>query len=306
MAFAQATLVKRIRARLGEVEWHDICTEAMDATEVGLDVADTTKWSIGEVVEFQDDGELCLVTAIPGGTTLTVIRNYQLSVTATPGTGTTHSINADIVKDPHFRYSAIIQAIDATIGDLWPHVGAAEVTTITPVAGVRYYSVAAVIEALSSAEQHAVGSIAKAQFYGGKRSAYPIELVRGIGDNFPTTEDTGKAVWIPRLYNTTNTIKVIGVRPVTNAISGGNYTDLTDGVQVECVMYLTISELLAATDVPRLTSEDTSMHDASVTPGRRSFVADDIWHRRGVQARARWRRDLRTSLPRLGSYQRPF
>mgnify|MGYP000154892807 CR=1 FL=1 len=56
-------------------------------------VADTTKYAIGNIVEFQDDGEQCLVTALASATTLTVIRNFNYSVTSTAGTGTSHSLS---------------------------------------------------------------------------------------------------------------------------------------------------------------------------------------------------------------------
>jgi len=301
MAFSQATLINRVRVRsgTGQEDKHDICTEAMDTTETGLDVADTTIWAVGDVVQFEDDGELCLVTALASSTVLTVVRNYLFSVTATAGTGTTHSINADIVANPIFSQKAIKEAIDEVIRSLWPWVYIKVTTDLTPSTSTHYYSVAATFEDLSSAMQRNLGTEAKPLYYGGRRSYFPIELLKNLPDNFPDTEDTGRAVYIPRLHNTTNTIRVSGIRRLTATVTGGNYDDLTDGVEVDCVMNLAVAELLEGSDSGRSTGDDVSMSDQSVAPGRRSAIGETVWQRRGMAKRHQWERELRLTLPRM-------
>lgn len=265
-----------------------------------------TQWTQGNVVEFQDDGELCLVTSVATNT-LNVVRNYQFSVTATAGTGTSHANGIGIVKNPVYEYVQIKDAISAVVLELWPYVYTKVTATITPLATVGgLYSVAATFEKLSSAVQRDTSTAGSPCFYGGRRSYYPISLLRGLPDNFPTTEDTGKAVSIPSVYNLTNTIFVTGVRRLTDATTTpGTYDDLTDGVEVECVVYLAIHELLGSKDIPRSASDDTTMADSSVVAGRRTAVAD-TWLRKGLRKRRQWEADLRTSLPILESYGRSY
>jgi len=304
MAFAKATLISRIRRRLNDDPWHDICTEAMDTTETDLSVADTTKWAVGDIVEFQDDGEQCLVTVLTSSTVLTVIRAVNGSPSATPGTGTTHAINGDIVKNPVYQYIQIEQAISAAIAELWPYVYKKITTSVTPLTtGENYYSVAATVEGISSAVQLSTATVDKPQFYGLRRSAYPIELVVGLPDNFPGTEDTGKAVWIPRTYNTTNAILVNGIGRITDTVATSSYSDLTDGNEVQCVVYFALAELVASTDIIRSTGTDTSMNDQSVSPGRRSQLSE-VWYQKGLRRRRQWEMDLHTSLPKLPSYRK--
>jgi len=307
MAFSQATLINRIRVRSGtsQEDKHDICTEAMDTTETGLDVADTTIWAVGDTVQFEDDGELCLVTALASATTLTVIRNYLFSVTTTAGTGTSHSINADIVQNPIFSIKSVKEAVEEVLRSLWPWVYTKVTADLTPSTTTSYYSVAATFEELSDAMQRDTdATIAAPRYYGGRRSLHPIELLKNLPDNFPTTEDTGRAVRIPRVYNTTNTIRVNGIARITAATSGSpvTYTDLTDGLEVDCVVDLATGLLLETSDTGRSTGDDVSMSDQSVVPGRRSAIGQSIWHRRGMAKRHQWERELRQTLPRMAHF----
>src|SRR3990172_21840 len=105
MAFAKATLIQRIRTRLNDNPFQTACTEAMDASETDLDVAATSKFDVGDIVEFQDDGEQCLVTALADTDTLTVIRGFNGT------TATTHSSGVLTAKNPVFAYKQIEDAI---------------------------------------------------------------------------------------------------------------------------------------------------------------------------------------------------
>jgi hypothetical protein len=303
MAFSQATLVNRVRRRLGDDPFLDTCTEAMDATETDLSVADTTKYSVGSVVEFLDDGEQCLITALFSATVLTVQRNHNLSVTATAGTGTTHAINTLIATDPPHKFQNVAEAIDEVIQSLWPHVYTSVEATITPSASNPYYSVAATFEDLSSAMQRDTSTVSRPRYYGGRRNPFSIELLEQLPDNFPDTEDTGKALYIPHLYNATKTIHVVGIRRLTDTLTGGNYDDLTDGLEVDCVMNFAVEELLEISDAQRTAGEDVSMNDQSVVPGRRSAVADSIWRRKALRQRHQWQEDLRRNLPHMATYR---
>ena len=300
MSMVKSTLVSRVRRLLNEDPWHDICTEVMDNSETGLDIADTTKWSVGDYVEFQDNGEQCLVTALPSATTLTVVRGVNGTTAAT------HAINGDIVKTPTFQYIQVTQAITSVVYDLWPHVYKKVAATLTPsTTSGGYYSVAAEMVDLSSVVQMSTSDIEFPQFYGERRSLYPIELVQGLPSGFPGVATTGKAVHIPYLYNGTKTILVNGIGKLTDTETApGTYDDFSAGVESDTVAYFTVEELVASSDVSRSTGTDTTMNDQSVTPGRRSDIALVVWHKKGLRARGRWEEDLRQTLPRLQSFDR--
>ena len=84
-----------------------LCTEAMDASEVGVDVTAGTDWATGDVLEFSD-GEQCFVQSVTTNT-LTVIRGYNGTTAAT------HSINDIVLKNPRFTLQQIDQAITDTL-----------------------------------------------------------------------------------------------------------------------------------------------------------------------------------------------
>jgi len=297
MALAKATVVRRIRRILNDNPFQDTCTEAMDTTETGLDVADTTKYDVGAVVEFQDDGEQCLITVLASATTLTVIRNYN---GAAPGTGTTHAISGAILRDPVFSYNQIEEAVDATLRGLWPHVYKAVTMSITPVAGTSWYEIdeptadnATEMLELSSITQVDSNTPTGYRYYGERRGMFPAYLHMDV----PTTiAGSGVALYIPTLANT-NTITVKGIGKLTATLATTNYADISDGVEADTVVYYAVSRLVAATDISRSTQEDISLSDQTVVSGRRTSLAA-YWQREAQKSRYTWERELARTLPR--------
>lgn len=303
MTYTQQNSVKNIRAILHDNPWHDISAEVMDTTEVGLDVTDGTKWSAGDIVEFQDDGEQCLVQSISSNT-LTIIRNYLFSVGATAGTGTTHVTSGDIVKNPTFTYSEIKQAISFVIDDLWPYVYKKTTFSLTPqTTGNNWYeldegsNVCTALE-LSSVWQEigTTGAATSYYFqYGARGKSYPIQMHL----NVPTAKaGSGVAVYIPYLRDTTNAILVNAISPITDTLSGTTYQDFSAGVEANAIHGLAIARLIATTDVDRTTQQDVNMSNQSSPPGSRTRVAS-YWEAEGKASRRKWEMKLRTTLPRL-------
>ncbi len=299
MAFSRTTLVHRIRRILNDNPFQDTCTEAMDTTETGLDVADTTKYDIGAIVEFQDDGEQCLVTALASGTTLTVIRGYN---STTPGTGSSHSISCVIAKDPVFQWVQIQEDIESVLRGLWPYVYKEVNLTLTPnTDGNQYYNVTngdtIPLMGLSSVTQIVgTGATSRVFRYGERKGAYPVRIF----SNMPTSKvASGQALWIPYLADATNSIFVNGIGNITATYSAPNYSDISEGVQVDAVKFLTVALLVAGSDIARTTQEDVMMGDQTVVPGRRTDVSS-FWERKGIQARNQWAMELQRTLPRMG------
>jgi hypothetical protein len=302
MSFSRATLVQRVRNVLDDNPYIDLCAEAMDTTEVGLDVTDGTQYAAGQIVEFQDDGEQCYVTGVSSNT-LTVIRNYNFSVTATAGTGTSHSQFAQMAVNPTYKYAQIVDAITAVIrSELYPYVYKTLTYTLTPQTnGLHYYELddaaansASLIDVVQVVQEAGTSPALYPFFYGESGRAYPADLHR----NLPTTISASAiALYIPYLKNTTNSIYALATAKVTTTYSAPNYSDLTDGVEVDCVTYFTVSRLIASRDVARTTQEDVDMAEGSVRPLVRSQLAD-YWRGRAIEARNQWAIELDRTVPK--------
>jgi hypothetical protein len=298
MAFTKATLLTRIRTRLNDNPFTTACTEAMDASETDLDVADRAKFDVGDIVEFQDDGERCLVTA--GGTgagALTVIRGFNGTTAAT------HSSGALMAKNPVFSFTAMEQAISETIHDLWPHVYKSVAYSITPVAGTHWYELdsgtdTALLLDISTVRQVIPkGALNEPFDYGTRHSAYPATFYYNVP---VAVAASAKALYIPRLRDTTNAILVTGLTQITDTVDTGSYSDLTDGIGVQCVTAYAVSKLIGWTGVSRVTQEDVTMSDESVRPGTRESIAAE-WERKAYFLRRKWERLLESTYPRRPS-----
>ncbi len=304
MAFSRTTLVYRIRRLLDDNPFVDICTEAMDTTEVGLDVALLEKYDLGAIVEFQDDGEQCLVTAMSatsGAGTLTVIRGYNSTTQGV--TGTSHSASAAIARDPVFQYIQIQEAIESVLRSFWPYVYQEINFDLTPnTDGNKWYDLtgATLMELSSVAQIVGTGAASRVMRYGERGGAYPVQLF----NNIPVAKvASGQGLYIPYLASTTNHIFVNGIGKIDATYAAPNYSSITDGVQVDCVTYYAVARLVAGSDIRRTTQEDIAMGDQTVVPGRRTEVAS-YWEAKGLERRHQWEQELRVTLPRMQSYYR--
>lgn len=291
MAYAQTTLIKRIRAILGDNPYVDTCTEAMDTTETGMDVTDGTEYQEGNVLEFQDDGELVLVRSVSSNT-LTVVRNYKFSVTATAGTGTSHTINQEFVKDPIYTYSNIVLAVADALLNLWPYVYRKYPLTLTPSTTTDWYDADTTIMGLSSVTQR-LASTNVIFYYGTRGSTYPVELKFEVPTAIVTS---GVGIYLPYLRDQTNSIFVNGIARITDAQSGGSYSHFSDGVEATCIIYYAVADLIARTDIVRTTQEDVSMGDTSVAPLTRTQLSE-YWNRKGRASRRQWEDNLNRTYP---------
>jgi len=301
VAYSRATLVQRIRHRLDtKDDYYEPNTDNVGAGDLTVDVPDGTKWVFGDILEWQEDGDQAFVRSVAGNV-LTVFRGWNGTTAAAHDGSATAKV---VAKSPTFRFNQITEAISSALDELWPYCYTFSIVSITPSLTERYYSAAATVEGVSSAIQLDTNVPDKPVTYGGRRNAYQIALVRGLPTNFPQpAENTGKAFYIPRRHNIVNTINVKAIRRINDTVSSGNYDDLSAGVEVSAIIYFAIDHLLGATDLARLTGQDTSMNDQSVTPGRRSQIAENVWRQKALRARYQWEEDLRNSLPILPERQ---
>jgi hypothetical protein len=294
VTYSQATLVKRIRVELNDNPWFDSVTSSPNTTATTVTVGDGTKYSIGVVIEYQTDGELCLVT----GNTLTVIRNYMLSVTATAGTGTAHTSGDIIAADPRYRYMEITEAISTTLSELYPHVYRTIAVSITPVSGKHWYDLASTgILNLSTIYQEVGTSSATSGsiIEYGMDAFYAVRLAR----NLPTAKvPTGPGLWINNLRDVTNTIYVTGVGQIDDTVSASSYSYITGNDEANCIIFLTAAKLVGSLEIVRVTQDDVSMGDATVQPGMRRNLAQYL-EAKGLAERRRWEMKLAQTAPIL-------
>lgn len=299
MAYAKATLIREIRAILNDSPFITTCDEAMDTTETAIDVPLYSKWDVGDIVEFQDDGERCLVTATTDGTpdTLTVIRNYDGSNGSAVGTGTTHSSGVQIAKNPTFPFLYVVEAIAEAIYELWPYVYKLVSDDITPVAGTRWYEIDEA--ASNSTEMLELSTVVQTIngvpfWYGTRRTSYPVRLHFGV----PTgVAGSGVAIEIPYIKSTATDITVRGIGRITPTLSSTNYADFSAGVGANTIKYLAAAHLIERIGIGRIAYDDITMTDESVRPMTREAVAS-YWREKGVRERHLWEMELARTLPR--------
>lgn len=292
MTYAVATIVQQIRHILRDTPQVDVLTGSYTAGGTSLTVADATKYDVGDEFEFAD-GDTFVATAA-SGTTITTVAGL-LSWQGT--TNANHASGAFFFLKPAYRYVQIIEAIDATIGEMWPYAWKAVTDTITPVAGTYYYDAATstttAMDIIDAVQRDAGGL--RVNRYGGGKDFLPISLERGL----PTALAASTVgYYFPQVYNQTYTIACRVRAKITNTLSTTNYTDLIAGSMVDAIVFGAAARLVENTEIPRITQADVTMGDATVQPGQR--VRDGAYYReRFLLHRELIRRELEVTIPRL-------
>jgi hypothetical protein len=201
-----------------------------------------------------------------------------------------------IFKNPIYYIYQIHDVITQVIRELWPHVYKEINHALTPntTSSDLWYDLTDATYELCSVSQVYGTNSDQLFFYGTRRGGYPASLQKNVPSGIAST---GTGLYIPLLKHATNTINVNSIGALLGTFSTPNYTELTDGVQVDCVMSYTISKLLAISEVSRVTQEDITMADEALRPGVRTQISQE-WERKAYEARRRWEKELEVTLPR--------
>src|SRR3990167_3683572 len=284
MALSQATLVQRIRFEQRDLP-HQYTGTLANAADTSCAVADSTQFVIGDVIEFLADGDTCLVPALPDATTLTVERSYYGS-TATAHAGTA------FVKMPRHYFNEITNAISSVIQSrLWPLAWIEVADTLTPPTSnitTTWTDLAATARGLISVRQlHGSGNVFEGRYGPSRR----YERRGQIGRNM-TTSLVASGIGLPfpdGFYHATNTVNVDYAAKITDAVSGGNYSDLTDGdAIVEAIIFGVVSHLEWALEnsKPRQPRQD-----------RETLRGASMYDRKFEDALQRAHQELRDTIP---------
>ena len=294
MAYSKATLVQQVRYALQDTPAADNLTGAYTSTGLTLTVTDATLYDKGDILEFLADGDTFLVNSA-SGTTITML---AAGLSWDGSTNADHASGKAFVLRPAFRYLAIVEAIEATILDLWPYGWKTLTDTLTPVSGKLYYDAATsttsgrdIVDAIQ--QDTGVSPSLGVIKYGTFKGRYPIKLTRGL----PTAVAASTVgYYVPVLHNTTNSIVVRVRAPLTATVSGSNYSDLTGGTMTDCIVYGAASRLLENTEIPRVTQSDVTQGDRSVGPQAR-LRSGSYFHQRYTLARQTMKRELEATIP---------
>ena len=308
MAYSKATLVQQVRYLLQDTPAADSLTGSYSAAGLTLTVADATLYDKGDIIEFVTDGDTFLVNSA-AGTTITMI---AAGLSWDGATNASHASGAIFYLRPQFRYLAIVEAIDATIAEMWPYAWKAVTDTITPVSGTVYYDAATSTTTgmdLIDAIQRTSDGLSVVRYgdsgkqYGNRGSMSKGGRYLCLERGLPTAlAASGQGYYIPYFDNTTYTIAVRVRAKLTNTFSSPNYSDLTGGNMTDAIVYGACARLIENTEVPRVTQSDVTMGDASVGAGAR--IRDgSYFYQRFLHKRDMIQRELEVSIPRMPKWR---
>lgn len=290
MAYAKATLIKRVRQLTGDDPWETYITAASGTDNV-IPVADGTDWEEGDVGEFQDNGEQFLVRSIATND-LTVKRSHKGTLAAID-----HPSDTVVFKHPTFSYIDIEDGIKGTINTLWPYAWKATSNSINVDNTTEWYAVNQATIDLIKVAQPPIGGLTGAMRYYGSKDGYPV--------TFRTDHPTlGRAIRFPGgLHTIDNDVVVTARTLITAAVTPPNYDDITDELLAECIAYGTAARLVIAKEVPRVTQEDSRQPDVGVPPQAR-ISAGQILNTMFVTLRHQYADYLRRTAPPMKTWDR--
>lgn len=254
MAVSQATLILRVRRLLDDNSFSDLDTAGVAPGGTSVTVADSSKYEIGDFIEWQDDGDVALVTALPDGTHLTVRRSQKGT------TASTHAASTVILKNPHFYYNDIADQINRVIKSLWPYAWkgvSLSAITPAPTTTVWYNAAADLIDLVHVTQRY--GTVAKVAFYGDTGSGLAVQVER----NMPTAVvASGVGIRFPNGFATNDyDVNVTYRAKLTDTLSTGNYSDLSDDTLAEAIIHLAAGQLVAYKEARKATQEDLNAQD---------------------------------------------
>jgi hypothetical protein len=259
MAVSNTTLIPRVRRWLDERPFVDVATAASAGTTT-VSVSDGADWEEGAILEFQDDGEQCLVRSVASNN-LTVIRGWN---------GTTAAAHSSITvfRDPQYTYYNILQAIDSAIDKLYPYAYKVASTTVTPAPTTTVWYNLAVSDFIDLiAVEQVYGSTNQSLgVFGEKDSGRPVLLRRNIPSSLAATD--GIALRFPAgFWNNSNDVTVKYRTFITGT------ADIEDDGRLpvaDAVVFGATAFLLQAKESERVGEGEDSETSRSVRTGARA------------------------------------
>lgn len=263
MAVSGSDLIPRVRSFLDERPYVTTATATSSSTTT-VAVSDGTAWDAGAVLEFQDNGEQCLVQSVAANN-LTVIRGWN----GTTALKQTHT-SIEAWRDPQHTYHEVSKSIDSAVRRLWPYAWKLTDDTITPLSdGTVWYDLNSAALALSSVVQQYGTSDVKLGIYGDGVDNRQVIFERNIPTGLVAS---GVGLRFPNgFFHSTNTVRVKFVAAITGT------TDIEDDGELsvsDAVIYGALGRLLSGKELERVsTGEDLEVARSVRVGGRLSAGA---------------------------------
>lgn len=256
MAVSTSDLIARVRTYLDERPMVTTAT-ATNSSTTTVAVTDGTQWDKNAVIEFQDNGEQCLVSSVSGNN-LTVIRGWN---------GTTAAAHSSIQawRDPQYTYDNINKCLASAVRRLWPYCWKATDDTITPLSdGTVWYDLNSAALALINVVQQYGTSDVNLGIYGDGTSNLQVIFERNLPTGLVTS---GVGLRFPNgFFHPTNTVRV----KFAAAISGSS--DIEDDGELavaDAVIFGALGRLLSGKEIERVSSGEDLEPARSVRVGGR-------------------------------------
>lgn len=259
MAVSISDLITRVRSSLNERPFVSTAT-LTSAGDLIATVTDGGDWEEGAIMEFQDNGEQCLVQSVSGND-VTVVRSWNGT------TAQTHT-SITVFRDPEFTYKSISDALTSSVNDLWPHAYKVVSDSIVPNPGVTvWYPLANDALGLIRVLQEYGTSGEKLGIFGGGRGERQVVFETGLPASFTTNS---VALRFPDgFYGTANLV-------VDYAAAITGTSDIEDDGELNvatAVVYGALARLLADKEVGRVSLAEDSEAARSIRVGGRLSAA---------------------------------
>ena len=289
MTVSRDTLVWRVKGLMGNVpNFQGTITGSVTNVATTVPVNDGTDWAEGDVLEFED-GDLCYVESVATNN-LTVIRDHLGS------TGTAHNSGDVVYKNPTVYIKDVKDALDLTLKGLWPYIWKVTSDTITPADGTVWYDLAADAIDIVSAYQLYGASLEHVGSFGAPSNQRSI-LVR---HNLPTAlVASGVGVAFPGGFFSDEDVNITYRAKLTGAVTGVNYTEISDGVEADCITYGAAARLVQSREATKVLGEDKAQGEVNTDAGDRLTLWTTL-QSKYTELRNNWHDELYRTKPGAG------
>lgn len=293
MSYSQETLIQKIYALL-EIQ-HDFfsaITGTINSSVTTVGVTDGTEWAIGDVLEFQPDGELARVRGISTND-LTIIRG------AFGTTAAAHTNGDSVVKNPSVPRQTVKDSIEAVFQEVWPLAWKTDTVAITPANNTEWYDTASdIVDLVSAYQVYTPAAVDKLGIYGDKGGEKPIIFSKNLPSALVTS---GKGIGFPGgLYDASTDIEVTYRTQLLGTVNTGSYTEISAGIAVEVIAYGAATRIAMGKESPKTLLEDQAMGEHNTASGDRLALATflDNKYRRALN---QWSELLWLESPPMGT-----